>query len=219
MTAPLRLAVLISGTGSNLKTLLDARAEGRLNVEVVRVICNRPHAGGLAHARDAGVPLSLIHKENAGEAGQDEAVRRVLEQEKPDLILLSGYMRILGAPLVNAFQGRMINQHPSLLPKYKGLHTHRRALEARDSVHGASIHFVTPELDGGPVIAQVQVPVEHDDDESTLSARVGPREHQLLLSVMELFVERRVELKDGLVWVDDRPLQAPLQLEPDVLSV
>lgn len=215
MTEPLRVATLISGSGSNLKSLIEAQARGALPLQLVQVISNRADAGGLAHAAAAGIPQEVVNARLAGAEGEDVALQRALERSGAELILLSGYMRILGAELVRAFAGRMINQHPSLLPKYKGLHTYRRALEAGDREHGASIHFVTPELDDGPVIAQVRVPVQADDSEQTLAARLAPREHALLQGVMRLFCERRLALEaDGIV-LDDQPLEAPLNLQAD----
>lgn len=217
MTRPLRLAALISGTGSNLSVVLEAVRSGKLDLEVTEVISNREAAPGLDRAREHGVRTRVIGKHNAGPPGEDLALRERLTELNPDLILLTGYMRILGADLVNTFQGRMINQHPSLLPRHKGLHTHRRALEAGDREHGASVHFVTPELDGGPVIAQVRVPVRQEDDELRLAQRVAPREHALLLSVLPLFTDRRLALAEGVVQLDGAPLAAPLTLEGDTL--
>jgi phosphoribosylglycinamide formyltransferase-1 len=208
---------MISGTGSNLAVVLDAVARGALDLEVVEVISNRAGAPGLERAREHGVPTRVIGRDNAGPAGEDAALADRLGALDPDLILLTGYMRILGADLVNAFTGRMINQHPSLLPRHKGLHTHRRALEAGDREHGASVHFVTPELDGGPVIAQVHVPVEAGDDETRLAQRVAPRERALLLALLPLFTSGRLALENGAVHLDGRPLDAPLRFEGESL--
>lgn len=217
MTRPLRLAAMISGTGSNLAVVLDAVAAGQLDLDVVEVISNRAGAPGLDRAREHDVPTRVIGRDNAGPQGEDAALAERLGTLDPDLILLTGYMRILGADLVNAFTGRMINQHPSLLPRHKGLHTHRRALEAGDREHGASVHFVTPELDGGPVIAQVRVPVQPDDDEVRLAQRLAPRERALLLALLPLFTDRRLVLRDGAVHLDGERLAAPLRFEGDVL--
>ena len=215
MSRPLRLAALISGAGSSLKVVLDAVDTGALDLELVEVICNRAEAGGIALAERHGVATRIINKASAGTMGQDAAIGARLNELDPDLILLTGYMRILGADLVNAFSGRMINQHPSLLPRHKGLHTHRRALEAGDREHGASLHFVTPELDGGPLIAQVRVPVEATDDEHSLADRLRPREQALLLAVLPLFTERRLALGPNGVTLDGRSLEAPLELDDD----
>lgn len=217
MTRPLRLAAMISGTGSNLAVVLDAVEAGDLDIDVVEVISNRAEAPGLERAREHGVETRVIGKHNAGTDGEDAALAQRLNDLDPDLILLTGYMRILGEDLVNAFTGRMINQHPSLLPRHKGLHTHRRALEAGDREHGASVHFVTPELDGGPIIAQVRVPVEPGDDETRLAQRVAPRERALLLALLPLFTERRLALAAGAVLLDGKPLDTPMTLEGDTL--
>lgn len=217
MNRPLRLAAMISGTGSNLAVVLDAVAAGDLDLDVLEVISNRDDAPGLERAREHGVATRVISRDSAGPAGEDAALAERLGELDPDLILLTGYMRILGADLVNAFTGRMINQHPSLLPRHKGLHTHRRALEAGDREHGASVHFVTPELDGGPVIAQVRVPVLPDDDEARLAQRVAPRERALLLALLPLFTRGRLVLEHGAVHLDGQALPAPLQFEGDTL--
>lgn len=211
----LKIAVLISGTGSNLKALIDAREAGRLDVDLCLVISNRAAAPGLEHARRAGIPVAVIDHHGAGEKGQDHAVAERLGVAGPDLVLLSGYMRIVRAPLVDLYRGRMINQHPSLLPKFKGLDTYRRVLEAGDAEHGASVHFVTAALDDGPVIAQVRVPVQAGDTPESLAARLAPREHALLLAVVELFAAGRVEMRNGDACIDGVPLRHPLDLETD----
>lgn len=215
MTRSLRLATLLSGTGSNFSVLLEAQKAGRLPIEFIHVISNKNEAPGLATARREQIPATVINRKSAGSTGQDAAIEQLLESVQPDLVLLTGYMRILGPGPVNAFRGRMINQHPSLLPRHKGLHTYRKALEAGDTEHGASIHFVTPELDGGPVIAQVRVPVQVDDDETTLADRLRPREHALLLAVIQYFADRRLDMRDGKARLDGKPLPAPLQLNPE----
>lgn len=218
MTASVRVAVLISGTGSNLKTLIDAVSHGMLNIEICGVISNRAEAPGLDHAREADVPYLVVNAASAVPGqDEDEAVAVALHAMQPDLVLLSGYMRVLGSGLVSQFAGRMINQHPSLLPKFKGLHTYQKVLEAGDTEHGASVHFVTAELDDGPVIAQVRVDVEPADTEQSLATRLGPAEHRLLVSVMELFAARRVRMHQGAVWLDGAPLARPLEFTDEAL--
>lgn len=207
---PLRVAVLISGTGSNLKTLIDGARSGRLNIELSQVISNRSEAPGLRHARDAGIETEVIAASDR--AGQDRAIARRLDGQDVELLVLAGYMRILGARLVARYAGRMINLHPSLLPLYPGLDTYRRALAAGDREHGASIHLVTAELDSGPVISQVRIPVLPGDTARELAARLGPREHELLRATVELFTERRVELHAGAVVLDGQRLIQPLLL-------
>lgn len=208
-----KVAVLISGTGSNLKALIEAVSEKRLALEICLVISNRASAAGLDHARQAQIPIAVIDKTGfAGNLAQDREIVRALGQVSPDLVLLAGYMRVLGAGPVNAYRGRMINLHPSLLPRFPGLHTYQRVLEAGDTEHGGSIHFVTTELDGGPVISQVRIPVQSGDTAEALAARLSPREHQLLLATMELFTRRRVKMFPGGVMLDDSPLTRPLLL-------
>lgn len=214
-----RLAVLISGTGSNLKTLIDAIADGRLAMQICVVISNRAEAPGLDHARQAGIPTQVINRKSCAQGQtQDQAVELALRQAGADLVLLSGYMRILGAELVAGFQGQMINQHPSLLPRFKGLDTYRRVLEAGDAEHGASVHFVTAELDDGPVIAHARIPVETGDDEASLARRLGPVEHCLLVAVMELFAAGRVSMEPGAVLLDHVPLSQPLEFRNGSLN-
>lgn len=209
-SAPLRMAVLISGTGSNLKTLIDANESGAVNLDIRLVISSNKDAKGLEHACRAGIPIKVIAESNSSD--QDKQVTASLVNCDPELIVLAGYMRILGAEPLDAFPGRLINLHPSLLPLYPGLDTYQRALDAGDKFHGASIHFVTPELDGGPVISQVQIKVLEIDSAPALAARLGPREHSLLRSTVELFCHRRVEMKHDHVYVDGRKQTEPLLL-------
>ncbi len=209
----LRLAVLASGRGSNLQAILDAIAGGTLDAEVAGVFSDKPGAAALQRARDAGVRAeALPAKGFASRDDFDAAFFARVDAAAPDLIVCAGYMRIIGAPAAEARAGRMINIHPSLLPAFKGLHTHRQALAAGVDAHGASVHFVTPDLDGGPVLAQARVPVLPGDDEAALAARVLAREHPLLLATLRLLAERRVALRERIVHVDGRALDRPLQL-------
>jgi len=213
VSRPLRVAALLSGAGSNLQVLLAAIQTGALDLDLIHVNSNRAAAPGLDVARSHDIPVSVIDGKSTDAVEQDAAIERLLLDLDPELVLLTGYMRILGDRLVNTFRGRMINQHPSLLPRYRGLHTHRRALESRDREHGASVHYVTPELDGGPVIGQVRVPILPGDDEVRLAERLRPREHDLLLAVMDLFADRRLGLGGDDVLLDGQPLSEPLCLE------
>ena len=210
---PLAVAVLISGTGSNLKAVVDARASGLLNIDIRLVISNNPDAPGLDHARRAGIPFVIIQP--GDRESQDLEIRQHLRDCDTELVILAGYMRIIGEKLVDAFEGRMINLHPALLPLYPGLDTYQRALDAGDSEHGSSIHFVTAELDAGPVISQVRIPVFEDDDAASLAARLGPNEHRLLLATVELFAARRVIMASGGVLLDGNVLDQPLTLNED----
>lgn len=205
------VVVLISGNGSNLQALIDAADDGE-PFRVCGVISNRPGVRGLQRASAAGIPsLVLDHTGFADRASFDAALADAIEGFAPRLVVLAGFMRILTDDFVNRFAGRMLNIHPSLLPEFQGLHTHRRALQQGVSEHGASVHFVTAELDGGPVIAQARLAVEADDTESTLAARVLQREHQLLPLVVAWFATGRLQLRGNRVWFDNAPLQAPMQ--------
>jgi len=207
----LPVVVLISGSGTNLQALIDAAAAGR-PFRVRAVISNRPGVPGLERAAAAGIETRVVdHMAFADRASFDAALAEAIESVRPGLVVLAGFMRILTNGFVARFAGRMVNIHPSLLPAFQGLDTHRRALEAGVREHGASVHFVTSELDGGPLIAQARVPVQQDDTPASLGARVLAREHVLLPQVVTWFAEGRLKLRDDRVWFDDRPLEAPLQ--------
>ncbi len=214
--APMRIVVLASGRGSNLGALLDAARRGVLGAEVVAVFSDRADAGALALARAAGVAARALDPGGfAGRAGFDRALFDEVERCAPDLIVLAGFMRILDAGVVARCAGRMINIHPSLLPKYRGLHTHRRALAAGDRCHGATVHFVTAELDGGPAIAQAVIGIDEGDDERSLAARLLPREHALLVASVALIADGRLRWHDGAPALDGRVLAAPLRLDDE----
>ncbi|WP_242104595.1 phosphoribosylglycinamide formyltransferase [Lysobacter sp. M2-1] len=207
-----RIAVLASGRGSNLQAILDAIAEGRLAAEIAGVFSDKPGAHALER-----VPERLRWSADARSfpfrEAFDAALADAVDAVQPDWIVCAGYMRILGADFVRRFRGRLLNIHPSLLPKYRGLHTHRRALEAGDTEHGASVHFVVPELDAGAVIAQVRIPVLPDDSPETLAERLLPREHRLLIDVLALCLSGRVAEQGEGVLLDGHPLFTPLQLD------
>lgn len=210
-TSPLRIAVLASGRGSNLQALLQACASGRLNARVVLVGSDRRQAQALHRAEMAGIAhFSLDPKAWPDRASFDAALFGRVAQSRPDLVVLAGYMRILDAGAVEAWQGRMINIHPSLLPRHRGLHTHRKALEQGDADHGTSVHYVSAELDGGPVIAQATTPIRSDDDENRLSERILQLEHQLLPAVVSLIADGRLQWRQGMPWLDEQPLNTPL---------
>ena len=210
----LRLAVLISGRGSNLQALLDQSASGELSAEVVAVISNQPGVYGLERARQAGVPaLELSHKRFADRPGFEAALIELIDRYQPDLVILAGFMRLLTAGFTDHYQGRLLNIHPSLLPKFRGLHTHERAIAAGETEHGATIHFVTAELDGGPLIVQARVPVLPGDDPEVLAARVLAQEHRLYPQAIRWFAEGRLRLDGEQVWFDGAPLRQPQRLE------
>lgn len=211
-----RIAVLASGRGSNLQALIDAIADGRLPAEIAGVFSDRPDAAALQRARDAGIATAALRpRDFANRLTFDEQLFSRIDAIQPDLIVCAGYMRLISEREVDARRGRMINIHPSLLPAFKGLHTHEQALAAGAPVHGASVHFVTPELDGGPVIAQARVPVLPGDDAGTLGHRVLEREHPLLVESLRLLADGRVRLAGDGIEFDGAPLRSPLQLTPD----
>ncbi len=211
----LRLTVLISGRGSNLQAILDQAASGALPVEVVAVISNRPGVYGLERARQAGVAaLELDHKNFIDRPDFEAALIECIDHHQPDLVILAGFMRVLTAGFTEHYRGRLLNIHPSLLPKFRGLHTHERAIAAGETEHGASIHFVTAELDGGPVIVQARVPVQSGDDPDVLAARVLEQEHRLYPQAIRWFAEGRLKLDQARVWFDGKSLDQPLQIAP-----
>jgi phosphoribosylglycinamide formyltransferase-1 len=205
----MRFAVLVSGNGSNLQALMDACAAGRIQGELVGVLSNRPDAFALERAREAGIATQVLSNQAFGDRDSyDAALIQALETWQPDLLVMAGFMRILTPGFVQHFAGRMLNIHPSLLPKYQGVKTHARAIAAGDTVHGASVHFVTEELDGGPIVLQARVPIFPEDDESSLAERVLSQEHQLYPLVVNWFCQQRLRMQDGQAWLDGQPLPA-----------
>jgi phosphoribosylglycinamide formyltransferase-1 len=205
------VVVLISGSGTNLQALVDGSAAGQ-PYRICGVVSNRPGVRGLDRASAAGIPTRVLdHTAFRDREGFDAALGDVIEAFEPGLVVLAGFMRILGDAFVERFAGRMLNIHPSLLPSFQGLHTHRRALEAGVTEHGASVHFVTSELDGGPVVAQARVAVVPGDTEAVLGARVLAREHELLPQVVAWFAEGRLQMRDGQIRFDAKLLHSPLQ--------
>ncbi|MBS1161118.1 MAG: formyltetrahydrofolate-dependent phosphoribosylglycinamide formyltransferase [Proteobacteria bacterium] len=194
------IVILISGRGSNLEALIAARQAGHLPVNIAAVISNRAAAPGLETAARAGIATQCIdHQTFAGREAFDAALADCIDGFHPDLVVLAGFMRILSDGFVRHYSGRLINIHPSLLPSFAGLHTHRRALEEGVRIHGCTVHFVTPALDHGPVIIQAAVPVLDDDCEETLAARVLEQEHQIYPLAVRWFAEDRLRLENGRV--------------------
>lgn len=212
MSRSTRIAVLASGRGSNLQAILDAIGSGRLPADVVGVFSDRPTAQALQRV---GPALRWAHapKEFTDRAAYEQALGDALAAVTPDWIVCAGYMRILGAGIVQRFDGRLVNIHPSLLPLHKGLDTHARALQAGDAEHGASVHLVVPELDAGSVLAQARVPVLPGDDAQTLAERVLAVEHPLLIATLELLCAGRLAERKGQPWLDGHPLFSPLVLD------
>jgi phosphoribosylglycinamide formyltransferase 1 len=208
---PLPVAVLVSGYGSNLQALLDARDAGRLPIDMRLVASDVPAASGLKRARRAGVRTACLPPGDFQDRRSwNDALNALLEGSGAELVVLAGFMRVLGPELVRAWRGRMLNIHPSLLPRHRGLHTHRRALEAGDRMHGASIHFVTEELDGGPVILQARLPILPGDDADSLARRVQVREHEIYPRVVGWIAAGRLVWRDESPWLDGRRLSQPV---------
>ena len=209
-----KIVILISGRGSNMEALIAARDAGQLPVDIAAVISNRPDAMGLETAARAGITAHFIdHKAFAGREAFDAAFFARVDAVRPDLVVCAGYMRILGSAFVSRFEGRLLNVHPSLLPRHKGLHTHARALEAGDAEHGASVHFVVPELDAGAVVAQATIPIGDGDSPQALAERLLPLEHQLVVATLALAGTGRLTERNGQAWLDGHPLLNPLRLD------
>lgn len=209
----LKIAILISGSGSNLQAILDHIACGELKAEICGVLSNKADAYGLKRAVNHNIPTAVIsHKDFADREAFDEAMMQQIDSWAPDVVVLAGFMRILTPQFVTHYQGRLLNIHPSLLPKYKGLHTHKRALEAGDSEHGCSVHFVTAELDGGPVIAQAVVPVLPGDSEESLTERVHKSEHGLYPQVLVWMANGELSWRHNMPVWQGETLATPLRL-------
>jgi phosphoribosylglycinamide formyltransferase-1 len=205
MDTPCPVAVLISGNGSNLQALIDASEDS--NYRIVGVISNNADAFGLQRARQAGIATFVIdHRLYPDRVSFDRDLIAKLDELRPQLIVLAGFMRILSSEFVSHFRGRVINIHPSLLPRYPGTNTHQRVLDAGDGEHGVSIHFVTEHLDGGPVIAQATVAVEPDDSAETLQQKVHGEEHRIYPRVVSMFAAGRLAMDNQTAWLDHKAL-------------
>ncbi|PIA70806.1 phosphoribosylglycinamide formyltransferase [Pseudomonas sediminis] len=206
---PCNVVVLISGSGSNLQALIDSVGHDGNPARIGAVICNRADAYGLERAKQAGIATGLLdHKQFDGRDAFDAALIQAIDAHQPDLVVLAGFMRILTPGFVQHYAGRLLNIHPSLLPKHKGLHTHQRALEAGDSEHGCSVHFVTEELDGGPLVVQAVLPIKADDTAESLARRVHQQEHQIYPLAVRWFAEGRLRLGAQGAMLDGQPLPA-----------
>lgn len=212
---PLPTVVLISGRGTNLQSLLDGCNSGALPIDLRAVISNRPTAFGLERARRAGVAAVIIdHNRFAERSAFDIALQREIDAFQPQLVVLAGFMRLLTAPFCDHYSGRMLNIHPSLLPAYQGLRTHERALADGAREHGATVHFVTPDLDGGPRVLQAVVPMMPGDDPKSLAARVLEQEHRILPCAIRWFAEGRLHMLHGAAYLDGQRLDEPIRLQP-----
>ena len=206
---PCDVVVLLSGSGSNLQALIDSSLAADSPVRIRAVVSNRADAYGLQRAQAAGIDTAVLeHGGFEGREAFDAALVQVIDGFEADLVVLAGFMRILSAEFVRHYQGRLLNIHPSLLPLYKGLHTHRRALEAGDAEHGCSVHFVTEELDGGPLVVQAVVPVAQDDTPQSLAQKVHCQEHQIYPLAVRWFAEGRLRLGEHGALLDGQPLAA-----------
>jgi phosphoribosylglycinamide formyltransferase 1 len=209
--APLRIAILISGRGSNMTAIARACLGGDIHGEIAVVISDRASAAGLAAARDLGAPTATVERQpGSAPAAFEQQLAAAIDASGAELIALAGFMRVLSTPFVERYLGRMLNVHPALLPAYRGLDTHRRVLEAGDSEHGASVHFVTPQLDAGPVVLQSRVWVRPEDTEAALAARVLRTEHTIYPRVLSWVAQQRLKWHDGAAWLDGARLVAPI---------
>lgn len=213
----LRCAVLFSGRGSNLNAIAEAVRRQQLAIDIAAAITNQPASVGLQHALTHALPIWIIDpKQYTEKQSYEQRLAAAIDSSNADLIILAGFMRILSSAFVERYTGRLINLHPSLLPKYRGLDTHQRALDNHDSQHGASVHFVTPELDAGPVIAHYCMAIDAEDDALSLAQRLAPHEHRLLLAVIALFASASVSVSNDILCIDDQPLVKPLLLDQTI---
>ncbi len=210
----LRTTVLISGGGTNLQAIINQVSSGELRIELQAVVSDRPGILGLERADKAGIPTRTVeYSKFASREKAEQALSANLRELEPDLLVLAGFMRILPATLVTEFHGRMLNIHPSLLPKFRGLDTYRRAIQARETWHGSTVHYVTPELDAGPSIIQYKVRVGPDETELSLSARVQQGEYIIYPRAIGWIADGRLQLKNDEVWLDGLPLSEPIVVE------
>jgi formyltetrahydrofolate-dependent phosphoribosylglycinamide formyltransferase (EC 2.1.2.2) len=205
---PTPIVVLISGSGSNLQAIIDQQRLGSINIDIKAVISNKSAVQGLQRAANNGIATAVIdHKQFDSREAFDKSLRDLIDGYNPGLVVLAGFMRILTPEFTNHYRGRMLNIHPSLLPKYQGLNTHQRALDAGDNEHGVSVHFVTAELDGGPVIKQARVPILDNDTADKLAARVLKEEHVLYPCVIGWFADGRLTMENGAAKLDGEAIK------------
>jgi len=219
-TDPLNIVVLISGSGSNLQAIIDAINAGKLHAKISAVVSNRPNVKGLERARSAGIPThTLDHTEFASRESFDQQLMHTIDQYQPQLVILAGFMRILTDDFVAHYMGRMLNIHPSLLPEFKGLNTHQRALDANVSLHGVSIHYVSNELDGGSVVLQAVMDVHADDTVASLEQRIHSLEHVIYPMVIEWIAQQQLEIIDQQVYLNKKKLTSPAKWINNQLSI
>jgi phosphoribosylglycinamide formyltransferase-1 len=212
----LKTVVLISGNGTNLQAIIDAQQAGHLSVDLASVLSDCPEAYGLERARAAGIPTAVVDYRNCADRSEfDRKLHDELGTAQPDLVVLAGFMRIISDALTERYRGRMLNIHPSLLPKYPGLHTYRRVLETDDPYHGSTVHFVTPQLDAGPPIIQYRVRICDAETEESLAARVQAGEYIIYPRTIEWIAKRRLDLRDDTVWLDGQALEQPVVVDEE----
>lgn len=204
-----RVAVLISGSGTNLQALIDAQESGALPIKICAVISNIDNVKGLERAHNHNIPAFVIdHKGFASREAFDARLQEIIDAQGPDLVILAGFMRILTPSFTQHYAGRMLNIHPSLLPKYQGLHTHQRVIDAGESEHGVSVHFVTAELDGGPIVLQAKIDVDSDDTADSLADKIRAKEHIIYPLVVFWFAEGRLTMRNNICELDRKALPA-----------
>jgi len=209
ISKPARVVVLISGGGTNLQAIIDGAQSKDLPIEICAVISNKDNVKGLERAQHAGIPtIVLDHRLFEDRPAFDARLQEIIDSQSPDIVVLAGFMRILTEGFTRHYEGRMVNIHPSLLPKYQGLHTHRRALEAGDAEHGVTVHFVTAELDGGPAIIQARIPIFDQDTEADLAARVLTKEHVIYPMAIKWLAQKRVVMENGKACLDGEELSS-----------
>jgi phosphoribosylglycinamide formyltransferase-1 len=217
LTRKISAAIFVSGGGTNLQAFIDEVRAGRLALDLAVVVSNNPNAGALERARQAGIPEECVpNSDYAERAHFDEALASTVDRYRPDLLILAGFMRVLTKAFVKRYEGRILNIHPSLLPKFPGLNTHQRVIDEGNRVHGSTVHFVTEALDAGPPIMQGRVPVLPKDTAHTLAKRVQAIEHKIYPATAALFAAGRIAYKNGEAWLDGQPLRDPLQYPAEV---
>lgn len=217
---PLPIVVLISGSGSNLQALIDAIENKQLDAEIRAVISNRPDAYGLQRAEKAGITTHVLdHNDYPDRESFDQTMIRLIDSHQPALVILAGFMRILSDNFVNHYQDRMLNIHPSLLPEFRGLNTHQRVLEAERNRHGVSIHYVTSELDSGPLVIQAVINVDPSDTAESLAEKIHQQEHIIYPMTVQWLAEKRLQCKNNQLFFDNQPLTTPLIWENNILKI
>jgi phosphoribosylglycinamide formyltransferase 1 len=212
--ARMPVVALVSGRGSNLRAIAESARRGDPAIDIRAVVSDREDAGGIEWARAAGLSTATLSPKGFPDRdGYDAALAALVAGFEPQLVILAGFMRILGPNFVDRFAGQALNIHPSLLPRHRGLHTHRRVLEAGEREHGASVHFVTRELDGGPVVIQARIPVRDDDNEASLATRVLEQEHRIYPQAVAWFASGRLRFAEGAAWLDGQRLDSPVVID------